>query len=554
MLDWHPLVITMAISRRKFLKKGVQGASLVSGLGLSGLSAAFAGNEEKVDANTGLPENESEKPKKQEEPIKKTSAEEPVANQEQELPAPKLPTIKGQIVSTSDPEFNDARKNYNGRFDIKPKYIFYCENENDISETIRWAREQKLKVAIRSGGHSYEAFSLVQDGVVIDVSKMNNVQIDSAKKIARVGAGTTLIPLYDALWQKRVVVPAGSCETVGIAGVALGGGFGLLARSMGLSCDNIQTIRMIDAEGKTVVADAKTNSDLLWACKGGGAGNFGVITQLTFKVHPINNVTIIRLRWNWQDMKAIIEAWQNWAPNTDSRLTSVLTMSSKGANSLMLLGMFLGPPAQASALIQPMVQAAKPVKEAIELSSFIDAAHRFSGFKRPKFPPAAHEAANHEALPETVHMHAHPRFKNTSDYINSNLSSEAIDTIIKFLTECPIRSSCVQFDSYGGAITKVPADATAFCHRAGTKFCMHYQCSWGHASDDSTGITWINSFRQAMQAYASGFSYANYCDSTIEDFAHRYFGDNVARLSEVKRKYDPEGFFSFPQSIPVSSV
>lgn len=320
---------------------------------------------------------------------------------------------------------------------------------------------------------------------------------------------------------------------------------------MGMSCDNLQALRMIDAEGKLIVADANNNSDLFWACRGGGAGNFGVITQLTFKVHPIGNVTIIKMRWNWQDMKAVVEAWQNWAPHTDKRLTSVLTLSSKGANSLMLLGMFLGSPAQASLLIQPLQNAAKPLKESIEVSSFIDAARRFSGFKRPKAQPAT---PNHEALPETVHMHAHPRFKNTSDYVNENLSSDAIDTIIKYLSESPIRSSCVQFDSYGGAIALVPPDATAFCHRAGTRFCMHYQCSWGHASDDAAGMGWIDSFRQAMQPHVSGFSYANYCDRSIEDWQHRYFGANGARLNEVKRKYDPEDFFSFPQSIPVSST
>jgi FAD/FMN-containing dehydrogenase len=151
-------------------------------------------------------------------------------------------------------------------------------------------------------------------------------------------------------------------------------------------------------------------------------------------------------------------------------------------------------------------------------------------------------------------MEAHPRFKNTSDYINAELSEAAIDTIVKYLSESPIDSSCVQFDGYGGVITRVPVQDSAFCHRAGTKFCMHYQASWGSASYDNKGIEWIDSFRKAMQPYVSGFAYANYCDRSIEDWPHRYYGANFDRLEAIKFKYDPDGFFSFPQGIPAKKA
>lgn len=515
----------MNISRRRFISKTVQVATLLNGI--SWLNLAKAADTTKAGANTN-----GGKP----------------ANGSATLSDSKLPPITGDVLTAGAPGYDEARKNYNGRYNIQPKYILYCQSEDDVVQAVRWAQAQKIKVSIRSGGHSYEAFSLVQDGAVIDVSKMTNVQVDLARKIATVDAGTQLIPLYESLWQKGVIVPGGSCATVGVAGLALGGGFGLLARHMGLTCDNLQALRMVDAQGKVLIADAKNHSDLFWACRGGGAGNFGIATQFTFKVHPIGNVTIIKLRWKWDDMKAVIKAWQQWAPNVDDRLTSVLTLSSKGADSLLFLGMFLGSTKEASSLMQHLVSAVKPVKESIATSSFIDAARRFSGFKRPTTPPL-----NSKSLPETIHMHVHPRFKNTSDYVNADLSDDAIDTIIKYLTDSPIRSSCVQFDGYGGAINRVPVQDTAFCHRAGTKFCMHYQASWGLASEDSKGMEWVESFRKAMQPYVSGFAYANYCDLSIENWGHRYFGENLARLNSIKSKYDPKGFFSYAQSIRASS-
>ncbi len=537
----------MKVSRRRFLECSIKGLTLVSGLSFPQI-AKSAGDEENAKGTTGsavAPPGTEVPPATNESKLNNSPAE--LAQPE----PPKvltLPKIQGEIIVPDSASYDESRKNYNGRYDVKPKYILYCQNENDVVQAVKWAQAEKLKVSIRSGGHSYEAFSLIQDGVVIDVSKMTNVKVDPSRKFATVETGITLMPLYEALWQKRVIVPGGSCASVGIAGVTLGGGFGLLSRHMGLTCDNLQALRMVNAKGELVIADAKNHSDLLWACRGGGAGNFGVATQFTFKLHPIGNVTIIKLRWNWQDMKAVIQAWQQWAPNTDERLSSVLTMSSKSAGSLLFLGMFIGPPSQANALIQPLLSAAKPIKDSVETSPFIEAARRFSGFKRPVTP------LNSKALPDTTHMHVHPRFKNTSDYVNADLSEDAIDTIIKYLTDCPIKSSCVQFDGYGGAITRIPVQDTAFCHRAGTKFCMHYQSSWGGAAHDAEGIAWVESFRQAMQPFVSGFSYANYCDLSIEDWAHRYYGDNLARLSEIKSKYDPDGFFSYPQSIRGTSA
>src|SRR5262249_51234545 len=154
--------------------------------------------------------------------------------------------------------------------------------------------------------------------------------------------GVRLMQLYDALWEHKSVVPGGSCATVGVAGLTLGGGFGLLARHMGLTCDNLLGLKMVDAHGKIVEADEKTNPDLFWACRGGGGGNFGIVTEFTYRMHPIGNVSIFKLKWNWTDMPAIIKAWQEWAPHADDSVTSVLTLASKAANRLSCIGVVVG--------------------------------------------------------------------------------------------------------------------------------------------------------------------------------------------------------------------
>jgi FAD/FMN-containing dehydrogenase len=488
--------------------------------------------------------------------------------------------VKGRVVTASDSDYLDAREDYNGRFSSHPKAIIYCENELDVSETIKWARHNRFRVSIRSGGHSYEGFSVIDDGIVIDVSKLDQIVIDTKNKTATVGSGVTLLPFYEALWAKGMVVPAGSCSSVGIGGSTLGGGFGLLSRHMGLTCDNLIGLKLVDANGKLLKANETENRDLLWACKGGGGGNFGVVTEFTFKTHAIENVTIFRVKWKYEDIATVIKTWQKWAPCADDRLTCVLTMTSKKSNRVSCVGVFLGSQSEVRKQIAPLLQTPEPISLSVNSSSWMDAVIRFSGLPRASKKnesvkttgtrngaqktgqksagklasgPAAISARNTQPNTphETVHMHIHPRFKNTSDYVNKDLTDEGIRTIVSFLEHPPVDSSCIQFDSYGGKITQIPVTDTAFCHRADTKFCMHYQISWRNPSQDEHNMQWVNDFKKAMKPHVSGFNYVNYCDREIENFARSYYGNNLERLVEIKRKYDPDNFFSFAQSIPM---
>jgi FAD/FMN-containing dehydrogenase len=454
------------------------------------------------------------------------------------------PKIKGRILFPGDADYNEERKNYNARFDLSPASILFCNSDNDVIEAVKWARRNKVPISIRSGGHSYEAFSLIEKGTVIDVGDMTAVTLNAKKTIAKVQPGITLMPLCEILWKDQRVIPVGSCATVGIAGATLGGGYGLLARSMGLTCDNLIGVKMVDCRGNVVVADEHQNSDLLWACRGGGGGNFGIVTEFSFHLHPIENVSIVRLRWKWEEAADVMRAWQDWACQVDDKMTSILTVSSKKAGALLGLAMYLGSPAKAQSLLNPLLDKVKPKKFSVVSMPFIKAQREFSGL------PTKH-AKNDQSkdLTEPVHARLHSRFKSTSDYVRANLDDAAIKVIINALSEVPSDSSCVQFDSYGGAINRIPVKDTAFCHRADTKYCLHYQISWTYAANDIKNVNWINDFRKAMQPHVSGYAYQNYCDRDISNWGHAYYGDNVGRLNSIKRKYDPDNFFRFPQSI-----
>lgn len=520
----------MEISRRRFLQRTLCGATLLFG----GRLTAFAkdAGETTGQETTVIPELPKSAP--------------PELSKELRAALKQL-KVTGKVITPGEADYAEASKDYNGRFKNHPQCIIYCENETDVIDAVKWARKQNVPVSLRSGGHSYEGFSIADNGIVIDVSRMVNIKIDVAKKIAHVESGTTLMPLYEAMWDKRLVIPGGSCATVGVAGLALGGGFGLLSRKMGLTCDNILGVRMVDANGNIVEANEHNNPDLLWACRGGGGGNFGVVTQFILQAHPINNVTVFKMKWNWTDMAAVIQAWQKWAPHVDDRMTSVLTLTSKKSNRVSCIGVFIGGQAEIRSLIKPLSDAVKPLTLTVSTTPFIDAVNRFSGVRKPK--PSAEKP---KSVPDTVHMHQHPRFKNTSDYVNKELDDAAIKTIVSYLTDAPRDSSCIQFDGYGGKINRVPLKDSAFCHRGDTKFCIHYQVSWANPNEDERNVKWICDFKKAMKSHVSGYSYVNYCDREIDDWAKSYYGDNLERLVAVKNKYDPDNFFKFAQSIPTA--
>ena len=443
-------------------------------------------------------------------------------------------------MTPPSPAYGQDKVLVNSRFDgSHPRAIVYCASVEDVEKTVRWARKHAIRIVPRCGGHSYAGYSTTSQGVVVDVSRLRHVKTRNG--IAAVGAGARLIDVYSGLAAHGATVPAGSCPTVGIAGLALGGGVGYAGRKLGLTCDNLVGLSLVTAQGKLVECNAHEHSDLFWACRGGGGGNFGIATSFRFRTHEVREVAYYEIVWPWAEASRAALAWQELAPHAPDGLFSTLYMATttpKGTATEPVVssgGQFFGTEANLRSLIAPLVDAATPRSVTVGTLSYLDA--------------IMHWADCHPL--EQCRVVGHRRFKGKSDYVKKPLSKAALADLLAGLeanqASTSLGAASLIFDAYGGAINRVPAAATAFVHRD-SLFSIQYFSRWpGDGTDD---LNWIRGLYRTMRPHVSGFAYQNYIDPDLASWKHAYYGSNLRRLTQVKRKYDPHGVFHFRQSIP----
>jgi FAD/FMN-containing dehydrogenase len=441
--------------------------------------------------------------------------------------------VRGTVLGSADSGYAAARDVYSTRATARPFAIVYAESARDVQRTVLWARRHKIRITPRSGGHSYGGYSL-GPGVVVDVSRLDGIAVGTGR--ATIGAGARLYDVYGTLAARGVTVPAGSCPTVGIAGLALGGGMGYSSRKLGLTCDSMQEVRIVTADGKHVVANARQHSDLYWACRGGGGGNFGIVTSFVFRTHPVGNVATYTCSWPWQQAAKAISGWQAWAPHAPPELMSLLDLSSTGPN-VTSGGQFFGTEAELRTLLAQLFAAAgQPAGLTVRTRSFLEAQRLWANCR------------------DAADCHAQPRatFKAKSDYAKKPLTPAGarvlVDAIDAHHADPRLGGAGILLDACGGAINRVPKSATAFVHRDAL-FAIQYIASWGANAD--ANLTWIRQLHAAMRPHVSGFAYQNYIDPELATWKRAYYGSNLERLARVKRKYDPKNVFRFAQSIPL---
>ena len=320
--------------------------------------------------------------------------------------APPPVALTGRVIWPRDPAYEEARQSFNARFSRFPAAIVVCDNTNDVGNAVRWARQERTPLRARSGGHSYEAFSVVDGGLVIDVGGLNQIDVDVSRGEAVIGAGVRLLDCYRRLWNHGVTIPAGTCPGVGIAGLTLGGGIGFLSRQYGLTCDNLAAVELVDADGGVLRASEESHPDLFWALRGGGGGNFGIATTFTFRVHPIDDVVTCTVTWPWDDAAEVLDAWQRWAPFVDERLCVTLAIAHPSAGTISATGLFTGSAVELPSLLEPLLRAGTPGAPQIQSLPFLTAAEQFAG------PPIASVD-----------------FKNASSLAYDPLPAEAIATL-----------------------------------------------------------------------------------------------------------------------------
>ena len=446
--------------------------------------------------------------------------------------------LDGTLIRPSDAAYAQARRLYIPRFDrIAPAGIAYCETAHDVAECVAFATLKRMPVAVRCGGHSYAGWS-TGTGLVIDVSPMNRVRRDGGHAV--VGAGTRLIDLYAGLAADGVSVPAGSCPTVGVAGLTLGGGLGVTSRAYGLSCDALETVQVVTADGRLLTCDAKRNPELFWACRGGGGGNFGVAVAFRFRTHEVGEATPFSLRWPWPAAAEVIRGWQRWAPHAPDEVWTTLhldTEPGQATPSIEIAGVAL---ADADGHVNRLAAAtgADPVSSTSRTRPYLDAM-KFMGGCAGQTVEQCHQQG---ALPGQSPGGAFARtdYAGKSHIAYKPMPDAAVNALLdSFARGNDVEDRSVLMDAMGGAISRVGPGDTAFAHRKGL-FAVQYL-----APDNA----WLRATHAAMEPHMGGAAYVNYIDPDLKGWASAYYGPNLDRLRKVKATYDPGRLFRFPQGL-----
>lgn len=437
--------------------------------------------------------------------------------------------LTGKIVTPKNPEYNELRQEWNRAIQKFPIAIVYCYHKKDVSNAILWCQHHCISFRIRNGGHNYEGYSTGNGLIVIDLSHMNRLSFHD--NLLKVEGGVKNRQLYDYISSKGYPFPGGTCPTVGVSGYALGGGWGLSCRHLGLGCDSLVEIEMIDYKGQILVANKKVNSDLFWACRGAGGNNFGIVVSMTFKVPPkVNKVTYIEIYYpntSQRKQERFLSAWQDWITKADERMTLQASIyhSPEEGYAVFSRGIFYGTPKEAIQILKPFLDL-RDYDLNLEYLTFLKAIQKIES----SYP-------NSE------------KFKSTGRFVAQLLCPKQISQVVDFLNEIPEGSVFTGLSLYalGGKVSEVGSRDTAFYFR-NAKYILLIQSVWENSEFAKENVAWVNKNFSYLESITEG-SYVNFPYNRLEDYLESYYGANSSRLRMVKRKYDPCNVFRFQQSI-----
>jgi hypothetical protein len=417
-----------------------------------------------------------------------------------------------------------------------PIAIAECAQPQDVQKAIRWAREHQVPLAARAGGHSYGGFSTTP-GLLISVRPMRSVQVDPSRGQVVVQAGANNGIVSDAMAPFNVAISQGRCPTVGIAGLTLGGGFGFSARSFGLTCDHLVETTIVCADGSLKVCNENSEPDLFWACRGGGGGNFGINTSFTYAVQAVSDVSVFQIHWGGiKACKAMLAAFQTIMPSAPNGFSVRIgiTVDAAGAEPLATVnGQFFGSVAGLMEILEPALSSAAPTDQDIQEMTYWKGKDFLADLEGPAY------------------------YAERSRYVTDPLPSEAIEVIFDRLAQWPGGGSATaKLFSWGGAISQIPRDATAFVHRDAL-FLASFSVGWPSetpSNETHTELEWLDLTFDAFLPYSIAESYQNFIDPALTDWQTAYYGENLERLLSIKAVYDPTDLFHFSQSIPLPAV
>ncbi|MFD1642377.1 FAD-binding oxidoreductase [Halohasta litorea] len=459
----------------------------------------------------------------------------PTPNSDSESTVTTLRTgFRGDLILPDDEDYDDARAVWNGMIDKYPAVIARCAGVSDVMAAVDFGREQELPVAVRGGGHHIAGNAVCDDGIVVDCSQMRSVVVDPKARTARVEAGALLADVDHETQAFGLAVPTGINSTTGIAGLTLGGGGGWLSRKYGMTIDNLRSVDLVTADGEFVHASEETNPDLFWAVRG-GSGNFGVVTNFEFDLHPVGpEVLCGPLVYAHEDAREVMRFVRDfnrespedcvvWLVLRKAPPLPFLDESVHGTNVLILVAFYAGEMVDGEAVLAPLREFGTPIADAIT-------PHQYTEFQQ-SFDPLLEPGARN--------------YWKSHNF--AELSDEAIDIAVDYAADLPTELSEIFFGQIGGATERVDPEAMAYPHRE-TRYMMNVHTRWEDPAMDDDCIQWARKFFAEMAPHATGGVYVNFISEADgeESLAYR---DNYARLAELKAKYDPDNVFRVNQNV-----
>lgn len=443
--------------------------------------------------------------------------------------------VAGTVILPGEESYNKARSIWNGMIDRKPAVIVQCKEAEDVPHAIRFARANELEISVHGAGHNIAGNAMVDDGLVIDFSKMKAVRIDTEMRHAFVEPGATLADFDREAQQYGLATPTGINSTTGIAGLTLGGGFGWLTRKYGLTIDNLVSVDMVTADEKKLHVDEDHNSDLFWAIRGGG-GNFGVVTQFEFQLHPVGPDVLAGLlvfpleqgfdilRQYREYMDTAPEELNVWVVLRKAPPLPFLPEKVHGKEVIVLAVFYDGDFAEGQELIEPLRNFGDLYGEHVGVQPYVNWQQAFD-------PLLTAGARNY-----------------WKSHNFTELNNDVFKTVIDYANQLPDPQCEIFIGLISGAANDVPADAMAYAHRD-ANFVMNVHSRWNDSAHDKKCMAWARAFFKASAPHASDGAYTNFMTADEDDRIASAYGSNYERLVKIKSKYDPQNIFHMNQNI-----
>ncbi|GAA1663071.1 FAD-binding oxidoreductase [Kribbella yunnanensis] len=454
-----------------------------------------------------------------------------------QLPTDQLAAqLRGELLVPGDPGYEDARHVYNGMIDRRPAVIARCRGVADVVHSVRFAVEHSLPVAIRGGGHSVAGHGTCDDGLLVDLSGMRDVRVDSEAQTVRVSGGATLADLDANTQLFGLATPSGQVSMTGIGGLALTGGMGMLQRRYGLTCDNLLSADVVTADGTVVTASADSHPELFWALRGGG-GNFGVVTSFEFRCHPVGPTILAGMvAWPVEQAPEVLAFLRDFIVDTPEELSAdaviqfappldVIPEEHRGRRLIGIFLRYFGTDLDPE-IVRPVQEFGSPVLDFIY--------------------PMPYTAVQQLLDPLNPNGNLHYW---TGEYL-PELGTKQIETLSSYGATLPTDHSIMQVIPFDNAVTRVDPDATAFSHRQDS-WLIHVMAQWTDPADTDRCRGWAKQAGADLRAVGSGDSYLNLVtgDEDVDRVSAFWNEDRLARLAKVKTQYDPNNLFRFNHNI-----